>query len=97
MPIQSIPVATEECQQRLARFVAALKDLCVVHAVEMVISDGNLWLVDSKRPGHGNDDWPFVADVELPSLKMTLSCIEQEAFPDNYEALAAAREAGEVW
>lgn len=95
MPIRSLPVATEECHARLTRFVSALKDLCAVHAVDMAVSDGMLWLVDSKRPSH--EDWPFVADVELPALKMTLSCIEQDAFPVEYAELSAARESGEVW
>ena len=54
MPINALPVATEECVKRLEKFAAALADLCHVHALEIAINDNDIVLIDSKRAGHGN-------------------------------------------
>jgi hypothetical protein len=94
---RALPVANEDCARRVEAFADSLRFLCHSFSLELAICDGQLWLVDSKRPGRLNPNWPFVADIALPKITATLSTIDKHDFPEDFASLAAARAEGRDW
>lgn len=94
---RSIPIATEDCARRVGAFASALSNLCEILSLELVISDGTLWVIDSKRPGSLNPQWPWVADIELPKCKAHISEVDESGFPEEFASLSAARSEGRDW